>query len=631
LSGLVGIYTVHPRGQEEKTEVVRCMANHVSYCQDDLIEIWHDEYLGVGRVHRRIVNSETQPLFSEDHTLCIWMAGEIFGYEAEKKALIARGHRFLYENNDAEYCLHLYEEIGERAFEQLNGSFAIVIYDLSTRDLSLVTDHVGSWGLFYACDDKQLAFGSQLRPLLEIEGVPHKLDLQAVFEFFTFQQLLGDRTYYKAVRTVPPGTVLNYKDGKVTLERYWQLQFRPEEKPERYYIEALADAFKKAVLMRTRGEHRFSVLLSGGLDSRCLLAADKLGKIRHALTVGDIDNREVRLARRIAGVEGRNHTFLRRDEDYYARIVDQAVEIADGMDRFDHGHFLGFIPEIQDDADVVLHGCGLDGICKGNHLLLAGLNVAGVRIDVPVLRRVSMRTPADTVMDSSSYHRRRESVFGPSLWSVYSEGIGASIHEVLQREDAFDSSLESVGQYFAIANTAYKHHSALNVLCLRPFVEERTVATDTALLEWYQKVPPRYKVAGRIFKKAMRMIAPELLSIPDSNTWLRPSVSVWADCMAKQIRSVLGIARRKIWTSRYGTFTTQSSWPNMDELVRQNTKLQRLIKVTINDPEALDPTIFDIATANRAFQEHIGRSRNAHDLLFLLLTFGRWFKKHGPK
>jgi len=81
------------------------------------IEKYIFQQFAVARVHLGIVNPEPQPIFNEDKSLCIFMDGEIFGYEKEKQDLESR-HEFKI-NNDPEFCLHLYEEYGERLWNRL--------------------------------------------------------------------------------------------------------------------------------------------------------------------------------------------------------------------------------------------------------------------------------------------------------------------------------------------------------------------------------------------------------------------------------------------------------------------------------------------------------------------------------
>ncbi len=288
MSGIVGICSEHALDLAYVNRLIADMGKEITYASDDLTDRWNDSHLAIARVHHGIVNPETQPVFNEDGSLCIVMDGEVFDYDLEKRSLIERGHHFRLPGNDVEYGLHLYEEYGPEAFAKLNGSFLLALYDRTTHELLLVNDRFSSHPLFYYCDGERLIFGTQLRPLLQFPPLPRRLYLQAVFEFFAFQCVLGDRTFYEDVKILPSASIVRFRNGMLSSGRYWRMRYTDEARSEEHYVKVLADAFQKAVARRTAGNHRLGILLSGGLDSRGVLAADNEGKISVAFTLGSV-------------------------------------------------------------------------------------------------------------------------------------------------------------------------------------------------------------------------------------------------------------------------------------------------------------------------------------------------------
>ena len=131
-----------------------------------------------------------QPIFNDDQSILIMLEGRIFDYEKTKKHLINQGYKFKCKHSDAEYCLHLYEEMGENAFGKLNGCFVIAIYNLSTEKLLLVNDRFSSRPIFYYYSNEKhgfnLFFGTQVASILVSSRITRELDPRAIFEFFTF-------------------------------------------------------------------------------------------------------------------------------------------------------------------------------------------------------------------------------------------------------------------------------------------------------------------------------------------------------------------------------------------------------------------------------------------------------------
>ncbi len=133
------------------------MSESIQFTENDCIDKWSDDFLAISRVHHGVINSELQPIYNEDKSLLIVMDGEVFDYEEQKLKLIHNGHKFKFKNNDAEYCLHLYEEMQEKAFKELNGSFCFTIYNLITHELLLVNDRFSSCSLFYYLTEAKLS------------------------------------------------------------------------------------------------------------------------------------------------------------------------------------------------------------------------------------------------------------------------------------------------------------------------------------------------------------------------------------------------------------------------------------------------------------------------------------------
>ena len=106
-------------------------------------------------------SDEHNLLFNEDHSVCIAMNGEVFGFDRERRELKTSGHLFKGEANGAEYCLHLYEEKGPAAFCDLNGDFVLVIFDLKKDVVYLISDKFSSYALFYSLAQRRDAVVQQ--------------------------------------------------------------------------------------------------------------------------------------------------------------------------------------------------------------------------------------------------------------------------------------------------------------------------------------------------------------------------------------------------------------------------------------------------------------------------------------
>ncbi|MCK5766963.1 MAG: hypothetical protein KAH35_01120, partial [Candidatus Atribacteria bacterium] len=546
-----------------------------------------------------------------------------FDYEEQKRKLIHNGHKFKFENNDAEYCLHLYEEMGKDAFRGLNGSFCIAIYNLVTYEILLVNDRFSSRPLFYYLTDKgTLLFGTQLSLILQSSGVPRELNIGAIFEFFTFKKVLGTETFHKDINVLPPATVLNYKDSSISLTHYWEMKYKEEKHPEEYYVNNLAEAIKKSVERRTQGNYRFGLLLSGGLDARTVLAASDKKMV--CFTLGDFENKEVKIARRIAEAKGCKHIFLKRNSDHYVNLVDKAVEIGDGMYSFAHAHNIGFFDEIRKECDVLLHGFLFDNLFKGWGIPTKNIKIFGKTINIPFY---NYSCGMFTLLDNSLYYKGTEQLFTNAHSAQFKNSIKGSLNNFFactEKNGAMDFNRKFDCFAFPSASNLHATHNQV-------YINERAVSLDNDLFDLYLETPVRLKTHGKIFKKAMKKIDSKIAKISNANTGLSPTTPVlleWTIAMAKSIfRKMVSRKKHSLTNPTY----TQESWPNFAELIRHNEKMKKLIDDTIRDPECLNPNIFNIQRIEEMFEEHLNGKNDCTDFLFLLLTFGRWHKKYGPR
>ena len=621
MSGITGYIN---NKEKSSTTLLDNMSESIRFKVRDCIDKWSDDFLAISRVHHGLINPEPQPIFNEDKSLFIVMDGEIFDYEKQKLKLIYNGHKFKFENNDAEYLLNLYEEIGEDVFKELNGVFCFSIYNLTNHELLLVNDRFNSCPLFYYLTDKgTLLFGTQLSAILQPPEVPRELNTGPIYEFFTFQKVLGTKTFYKDINILPPATVLYYRNGNISFVSYWKMKYKKEKHPEEYYVNRLAGAIKKSVKRRTQGNYRLGLLLSGGLDSRTVLAASNKKMV--CFTVGDFENREVKIAKKIAIARGCKHIFLKRDLDHYANLINQAVEIGGDIYRFDHAHNIGFLTKFRMNANVLLHAFVFDTLFKGLHIPTKKIKLFGKNINTFFLKNVDRTSAqiANIILSKSLYEKKVYQLFVEPYSTHLGYSVIKSLNEFLANiEENSARNFHREFDYFVFPS-ATNIPEYLYVTHNWSYIDERTVAFDNDLLDIYLETPIKLRMGGKIFKKAIRKIDPKIAAILNANTSLPPTTPVlleWTIMMAKSIfRKMVTNKKHSLMNPTY----TQGSWPNFAELVRRNKKLKKIIENTIKDPECLNPSIFNIPRIKEMLREHLIGKNDYIEFLFLLLTFGR--------
>jgi asparagine synthase (glutamine-hydrolysing) len=216
-----------------------------------------------------------QPMADATGRLRLVFNGEIYNYRELRAELEARGHRFASET-DSEVILYAYREWGTDAMERLVGMFAFGLWDADREQLLLARDRLGIKPLYYHHGGQRLAFASEVKALLALPGVDRSLDPRAVASFFTFLWVPDPDTLIQGVRKLEPGSYALFRDGKLTLRRYWDVPL-PEpgaaaEVTEAEAVDRLDALLAEAVRARLVSDVPLGAFLSGGVDSSLIVA-----------------------------------------------------------------------------------------------------------------------------------------------------------------------------------------------------------------------------------------------------------------------------------------------------------------------------------------------------------------------
>ena len=232
----------------------------------------------VGLAHRRLsivdVGGGHQPMPNQDKTVWIVFNGEIYNHRELRSELERKGHRYR-TASDTETILHLYEEEGALGVTKLRGMFAYVIWDSMKGKLLMVRDRLGIKPLYYVLkEDGSLFFASEIKALLAGHAVRPDLNFSMLGEFVANRYTSGEQTLFKDIHRLPPGTMLEWEDGKATLTPYWGLDFN---KPapvltERQYVSGFLDLFRECVRTHLMADVPLGMFLSGGIDSSAIAA-----------------------------------------------------------------------------------------------------------------------------------------------------------------------------------------------------------------------------------------------------------------------------------------------------------------------------------------------------------------------
>ncbi|UGS37760.1 Asparagine synthetase [glutamine-hydrolyzing] 1 [Capillimicrobium parvum] len=215
-----------------------------------------------------------QPVANEDGSVVVVLNGEIYDYQSLRRRLRQAGHRFS-TGGDTETIVHLYEDYGVDCVKHLHGMFAFALWDARRRLLLLARDRVGKKPLFYAPGDGALTFASELGALMQDHELPRRLDPVAIDRYLAFGYVPAPLSAFAGVRKLEPGRRLIAQDGRLFLDRYWQLDFgSPLDVGDEHELEErIREELRAATRRRMVADVPIGAFLSGGIDSSAVVAA----------------------------------------------------------------------------------------------------------------------------------------------------------------------------------------------------------------------------------------------------------------------------------------------------------------------------------------------------------------------
>ena len=280
-----------------------------------------DIALGFRRLSIIDLEQGDQPILNEDSSKILLFNGEIYNFRSIREKLVEAGHIFK-TKTDSEVLLHGYEEYGKNLLNMLRGMFAFVIWDKNTKELFGARDFFGIKPLYYSLSGKSFLFGSEIKSFLPHPHFKKELNTAALENYLTFQYSPQTECFFKNVYKLPAAHCFTYKNGELNIERYWEIKFEADEKPDlESWVNKISDTFHDSVEAHKIADVEVGSFLSSGVDSSYVAAVADVDK---TFTVGfgkDEKYNEIGWAKEFSKAIGKENTSkVISPEEYWGSL-----------------------------------------------------------------------------------------------------------------------------------------------------------------------------------------------------------------------------------------------------------------------------------------------------------------------
>ena len=471
----------------------------------------------------------------------------------------------------------------------------LIRWSAASRRLVVVSEPNGQAPLYVHRSDQRVSVASEPKAIWAVASPPLELDVDALLEMVELGQVLDERTLFREVRRVGPGLVLAFDREGMVSAPYHRIAFSDGRGGD---VRCLASDLNRRLEQVLR-EHRrllprVSVALSGGLDSRHLLAASRtIWSDLDAITFGEPDSSDVTIAGQVAAIAGVPHHHLAPGPRFLSEWAGYATWRADGMLSCLHAHGMDAVIARSQHSPHLLNGAGGDilmgAFLRAGHLLLPGDPVRAARF----LAGQASGTPATRALK-------------PEVLARAATAPRATLEEILRRHP--QRRLGNVLLSFWLLHRCARV-TQLGLALEAPFVEHLTPFLDPSFVLEASRLPLEARFLSRVHRRALADLSPALAGV----NWERigaPPRWPWPLIGLAKLGRRLGVRAR--------------SRPAVDHARSLRTSERAWVEGLLLDPVTSSDGFFLPSYLREIVTEHVqGKSDRSREIL-VVVTLELW-------
>ncbi|MDC1164923.1 asparagine synthase (glutamine-hydrolyzing) [Gammaproteobacteria bacterium] len=581
------------------------------------------KFKNVGLAHRRLSildlsDSGSQPMFSDCKRYVITYNGEIYNYKSLKKSLIRSGSKF-HSNSDTEVLLESYIRWGHHCLSRLNGMFAFCIYDRKKQEMFIARDRYGIKPLYYSIQNNVLIFASEQKAIWAHSRTQKQVDKEAVFEYFTFQNILSDRTLDKNIRVFPQGSYSYFsttneidkikKEKRLPcIKKYWDFNFTSSQSMTATQAQSkLEILLEQAVKRNLTSDVEVASYLSGGMDSGTISAiASSLNNNLKTFTCGfdlsSVSSHEKNFDER-AKAEIMSYEF---NTEHYESVVKSS-----DMERvFDH---LAWTIEEPRVGPSYPNYCVSNLASKFVKVVLSG--TGGDEIFAGYPWRYYKAKPGETFSNfTQNYYQywqrlvpeeMRKNFFKPISSTISNTDLKSIFLQNFNQEMQSDTPEDFINHCLYFESKTFLHGllTIEDKISMSNGLETRVPLLDNSLVDFAMKCPLKYKLGN--LSQSQQLSQSTKKRTADGKLILRKAMGKY-------------IPKKITRLPKQGFSSPDASW-------FKNESYQYASDI-INNKNALMYNFISYKESTNAFEDHATSKSNNRLMIWSLLNFEKYLK-----
>jgi asparagine synthetase B (glutamine-hydrolysing) len=476
------------------------------------------------------------------------------------------------------------EDTLETLLPKVNGIFNAIIYDRNKKILLLITDRYGLKPIYYSHKNNCLSLAPEVKCFSFFRSFHLQIRKDVIDCFMQLEHFMGNETWLKDVEIAAPSTIYTYsfEQDSFTSRRYWSwskikiAKISLEEASER-----MGELLENAVKSCSESNSSIGIALSGGSDSRALLAAVH-DKKPVTYTFGTPKSKDMKIASRVSKMAGVKHySFDTYTSDWLTSRF-SGVWKTDGMLNMYHMHYSHLMGEIAKIMDINLSGFLGDAVLGGSYLEKKGKTFLNKRIDN----------------------------------SIAQHYYGSHFERCSTKDSFFD--LDKIDPYLFYN----RGRRMIGMGAEEPYktVPQRLPFMDIDLMDLSYSLPDEYRVHSKVYNKALLLKYPNFyVDIPHATSGVpisdHPSV----------LQQFLKKYNRLLWIAKY-KLGFQTSYVNVHNWLKEPATAA-FVSMILDPKNAIYPSYTGHNYLKEFVVPHLNGKQNYMKQIMGALTLEIWFQQ----
>ena len=433
---------------------------------------------------------------------------------------------------DYNKTLKILEELADNNFskytnlQKINGEFLFILNNQSNNQLIIINDRFCSIPLFYCNYKNKLSISTNYFEIIKFlkKNNIFQFDSFSAFEFLQFKKIHGNNSYDLNSLFLESASILFFKEKSFNKNKYLEWKIDNNRKTLNENSLQLISLLKNAISRKINSPlEDYCIFLSGGMDTRfltaCLNEIDTSHKLKY-FTLGWSKQGEYEITEKICKLIKSENIFIKIPADYYENLNHEKLMISNGMYNMYPNIFLNIPSELLYNSKIAFHGHGLDYMFQGMYIPSKNLKLFGKSTLIKRILKLNYESLINTYINNISY-RVKNPYYNFIIKKVNKidlmNRLNFKLSELVAESRNFTDNPYKSWEYLINHNLS-RHYSYTDVMGIGSNIEQRKIANDNDLYNFYLSLPIKDRFNAKIIKKSLLLINKDLANIESANT-----------------------------------------------------------------------------------------------------------------